>query len=515
MCATYAALMNARPSLPARTLRDLRCGLRLALAKVHALTIEAMAPSAACVSPFREARDEGPNPNAQANIRTRTPQALTRTQTGIVTLNPTQTPNSFREPRRVRAARSPPPTRLLRPTRCRSQALAFRHRPSDFASYGHDSSSTGKSFGVLHHATLRGDGPHHFFRNGEAGPASVSANGSFARTSMHVLPPRVAVTLHYESCDYARWRRKFREAGAYQRRQHEVKRKQFEQWCHDNFDDHETDPDAQRARLAFFRDDPWAAEYTNAPIDEPAAAGAFGHAPPPVQRQGYKQRFYAASDRVCVAELDAEASGDAGAMRRAAEASLRVWSDAKVPPSGWPRLPDGQDHLVLPDLGVTLIRPPGSRLQPETGARAVAHASVSAASAPSCSSFAAAPSADAVTVAHGPAARASVSTAGGCDVRHTAAAQLHALLDAAAVPRDTASALLTVAATMCGAGCSAGGSAGSDIEAHAATLVVETLCSHDRAKVDELLRGAGLRVGHRLKLVTAAARQPRATWNGG
>ena len=64
---------------------------------------------------------------------------------------------------------------------------------------------------MLHHRSLKGDGPHHFHLEGNAGPAAVTADRTQATHRMRVLPPRIAVTLHYESCDYARWQNKFRE----------------------------------------------------------------------------------------------------------------------------------------------------------------------------------------------------------------------------------------------------------------------------------------------------------------
>mmetsp|Transcript_21426 Transcript_21426/g.67265 ORF Transcript_21426/g.67265 Transcript_21426/m.67265 type:complete len:366 (-) Transcript_21426:39-1136(-) len=62
---------------------------------------------------------------------------------------------------------------------------------SRFASY-----TNGKSFGRVARAGLRAHGPHHFRADG-----GESAD----------LPPPCAVVLHYESCTFDRWSRKFRD----------------------------------------------------------------------------------------------------------------------------------------------------------------------------------------------------------------------------------------------------------------------------------------------------------------
>lgn len=79
-----------------------------------------------------------------------------------------------------------------------AECVAFKHRPNDYCAYGVGPNSRGKSMGALVHPDLRPRGPHHF-------AASYPAQAS----QTHVLPPQVAVVLHYESCRYERWRDKF------------------------------------------------------------------------------------------------------------------------------------------------------------------------------------------------------------------------------------------------------------------------------------------------------------------
>jgi hypothetical protein len=64
---------------------------------------------------------------------------------------------------------------------------AFRHKPATFCAY-----SNGKSFGRLRIPDLRSAGVHHF-----VGGSTYSPSAAF------VVPPHVAVVLHYESSSYA------------------------------------------------------------------------------------------------------------------------------------------------------------------------------------------------------------------------------------------------------------------------------------------------------------------------
>jgi hypothetical protein len=82
---------------------------------------------------------------------------------------------------------------------------AFRHRRVTFSAYGGSPVSAGKSFGVLGFAPLQPASPHHF-----CGERFYSAPSGYARGT-HVLPGHTCVILHFESCSYPRWRRKFTE----------------------------------------------------------------------------------------------------------------------------------------------------------------------------------------------------------------------------------------------------------------------------------------------------------------
>ena len=80
-----------------------------------------------------------------------------------------------------------------------AECCAFRHDPSTYCAYGAGPSSRGKSMGVLSHTSVAPMGPHHFTAYTKEPTDELSL----------VLPPPVAVILHYESCKYTRWRDKF------------------------------------------------------------------------------------------------------------------------------------------------------------------------------------------------------------------------------------------------------------------------------------------------------------------
>lgn len=95
--------------------------------------------------------------------------------------------------------------------RCR----AFRHERSAFSAYGGNAVAAGKSLGVLACPTLQPVSPHHF----GADRFSSAASGSMRGTVL--LPPHVAVILHYESCSYRRWKQKFCDYARHHRRAEE------------------------------------------------------------------------------------------------------------------------------------------------------------------------------------------------------------------------------------------------------------------------------------------------------
>jgi hypothetical protein len=82
--------------------------------------------------------------------------------------------------------------------------------------YGGADFNAGKSIGVLRSKKLRCQGPHHFTAKpawavgqpdllSAAGPGDpIKGEFEFDWRGTHVLPPSVAVTLHYESCTYDR-----------------------------------------------------------------------------------------------------------------------------------------------------------------------------------------------------------------------------------------------------------------------------------------------------------------------
>ena len=87
-----------------------------------------------------------------------------------------------------------------------AECTAFKHCASDYCSYGRGELSHGKSIAILSSPVVEPYSPHHF-RGAGGEPGSDPADTYLLRTL--VLPPPLAVILHYESCSYARWRDKF------------------------------------------------------------------------------------------------------------------------------------------------------------------------------------------------------------------------------------------------------------------------------------------------------------------
>jgi hypothetical protein len=108
--------------------------------------------------------------------------------------------------------RAPPPVQALVPSpRCTNpfaEAVAFRHQPWTYGSYGYPPCS-GKSIGCLRVEAIAPNGPHHF---GVAGSAATGMPLDGGRSA--VLPHGAAVILHYESSTYERWRQKFTQLAA-------------------------------------------------------------------------------------------------------------------------------------------------------------------------------------------------------------------------------------------------------------------------------------------------------------
>ena len=239
-----------------------------------------------------------------------------------------------------------------------SEAGVFRHRPSEYGSYGADAlvGSTGKSIAVLSHEGLCCDGPHHFQLVGPTG-GRVGASGR-PRADSAVLPPSLAVCCHYESCTLWRWRLKFTEAAWHERRERASRERQMREHIASNYAE---EPEAQETlamlRRAFRLDD--------------EGDGARGEGdrrgpqpPQPPQPQGFKQRFYAYSTAACLKIAEAEEGGDGRALEAAVAEARRLWELWKLAPVELPLLSPGEPPHVLRDRGVTLIAPLGMALKP-------------------------------------------------------------------------------------------------------------------------------------------------------
>lgn len=85
-----------------------------------------------------------------------------------------------------------------------AECRAFRHSRKAYGAYGGNPLSAGKSFGTLTAPRLRMSSPHHFASSRDRGGAHCgNMHGSV------ILQPHTCVVLHYESCSYPRWQRKF------------------------------------------------------------------------------------------------------------------------------------------------------------------------------------------------------------------------------------------------------------------------------------------------------------------
>jgi len=155
---------------------------------------------------------------------------------------------------------------------------------------------------VLAEPNLVPDGPHHFNLRGAASVAS----GLPART--RVLPPRLAMLLHFESASTQRWREKFGDQAAAEAR----RVAQTEAWM----DDEGLTPE-QRAQLraAVLRKGPLAASGPSEVDPEQGTSGAG---------------FYAASVSAMRDIQTASSSGDAAAAAAAEARAIALWRKWKA-----------------------------------------------------------------------------------------------------------------------------------------------------------------------------------------
>ena len=221
------------------------------------------------------------------------------------------------------------------------EVVSFRHRPSEYCGYGSLVGSTGKSIGVLCHAGLVPLGPHHF---GTCEPAGLAAGraglvaGRAARqwtgrgqpmewprkvhTETALMPPPVAVVLHFHCPSLDRWQSKY------------------------------ADHLASLRQLGSGHE----ASHGTLSLDELVRAS-----------EGWS--FHEASCAVATlaVALSRSSSGDEGDNDEgntvngddgeAASAFRRVWEHWKLQPAGLPKLSDHEEYRVLSD-GVTLVRLP-------------------------------------------------------------------------------------------------------------------------------------------------------------
>ena len=222
-------------------------------------------------------------------------------------------------------------------TQAFAEATCFRHRPWDYASYGSASHHAGKSLGVLRCKRLRCDGPHHFGgarKNaptsreiakalaagptagavpppaGTAAPAAATDDleDNFDWTGTHVLPPPVAVILHYESTTYEKWQRKFSDS----------------------------------------------ARHLTEGAEESPGGGAHGRA----KKQGYPFQFYCESLGAWRRMIAAQKSGLPGQVTSAEAHCRELWARWKLAPAGLEGPREGEVARVHREAGLTVLAQP-------------------------------------------------------------------------------------------------------------------------------------------------------------
>jgi hypothetical protein len=204
------------------------------------------------------------------------------------------------------------------------ETRAFRHAPAAYSSYGGAAGSTGKALGVLGAPGLQPDGPHHF-RAAGGGSAAVGDLGATA-----VLPPRLAVLLHYESASVGRWRSKFADAAAVTRQRDEATAAWIDEQGLDAAD----------------------AEWLRSTLDRNRARREGDPAPPRADRTA---GFYTESARAADEMHDARRDGTPGRLAAAEAAARELWERWKREPADLPTLRPDEPYRVLRDRGLTLI----------------------------------------------------------------------------------------------------------------------------------------------------------------
>lgn len=170
-----------------------------------------------------------------------------------------------------------------------TEATTFRHNRHDFTSYGSHCGAAGKSFGRLSCSDLQVIGPHHFKRK-RYGRCFEVDKGDFAHTKL--LPPPVAIILHYESACLEHWRRKYI---GYARTVH---------------------------------------------------AG---------RKQRFSFPFYLESLEACLRYVRAEDAGDARALAEAEAAMVETWSRWKLQPEDLPARSQRPPVQLLSERGLTIL----------------------------------------------------------------------------------------------------------------------------------------------------------------
>ena len=200
------------------------------------------------------------------------------------------------------------------------ECIAFRHRPAEYCGYGRLCGSTGKSIAVLRQLGLVPLGPHHFgtctpaglavgragLLAGRAQRAAALAAGAGRSSETALLPAAVAVVLHFHCASLSSWCSKY------------------------------ADHLASLRRLGHGR---WASSEEGGPSAEELETTRWAD-------------FHEASCAAAAAR--AGARGDPSAVE---DACRRLWERWKLQPPDLGALGESEAHKVLPERGVTLIRP--------------------------------------------------------------------------------------------------------------------------------------------------------------
>ena len=258
------------------------------------------------------------------------------------------------------------------------EATCFLHRPREYRGYGRLRGSTGKSIGVLRHRGLVPLGPHHFgtcepsgLAVGRAGlvagrarraaltsaacaaaaaEAGAGAGGLAHADETAVLPPSIAVVLHYHCSSLTRWRAKYAD--------HVRALKRLERVVTVAGGEHAAGGTSAEACGSDAGSGSASCDEEGGGSDEGHGSGDGATVDGWLDEVLSMSDFHDASVAAAFAMADAETRGGPSMALAMEAASRRVWERWKLQPDDVPRTCAEQASWVLSARGLTLLRAP-------------------------------------------------------------------------------------------------------------------------------------------------------------